>query len=192
MAGLTIFIHLPDSIIMALNLSELTQQKKKPSRWVLNRTVASPLGEFPLELSKDGKDPSPPDEEMLKRGAELVRYVETHGEYLVDIVFGHYLFACELGWMESKSVPVGLTREAIASQLREDRSLSVNRDLDLELDDLPPYESFIYVVPLWDEEHGLSMLFQDGKVVRVNECLFALEDGVLRYLDEEEEEEEED
>ena len=172
---------------MALNLSELTQEKKKPSRWMLNRTVPSPLGEFPLEVSRGGRDRTPPDEEMLRRGGELVSYVEANGEYLVDIVFGHYLFACKMGWMESKDVPEGLTREEIGAQLRSDRSLSVIEDLDLEEDDLPPYESSIYVVPLWDEEHGLTMLFEDGKIVRVNDCLFTLEAGVLEYLDEPEE-----
>jgi hypothetical protein len=185
---------------MSLNLSELTQEKGKPSHWTLNRTVPSPLGEFPMEVTREHGERKPPNEEMLRRGGELVRYVEANGEYLVDIVYGHYLFACKQGWMDYSHfpkgmtpeglVPEGLTREEIASQLREDRRIYVSEDLDLELDDLPPYESFIYVVPLWDEGHGLTMLFEDGKIVRVNEQLFRLVDGVLEYLDEPDEEEE--
>ena len=180
---------------MALNLSDLTKQSTRPYDWIWNKTVATPLGEFEVSLGPEGK--GAPDDEMLRRGAELVQYAEANGEYIVDIVYGHYLFACKNGWMDYSHFPKGmsteglvhegLTRGEMASQLRDGGCLSVTQDLDLELDDLPPYESKIIVVPLWDEEHGLEMLFEDGKVVRVNEGRFKLVDGALEFLGEDEE-----
>jgi hypothetical protein len=37
------------------------------------------------------------------------------------------------------------------------------------------------VVPLWDEEHALSLDFRDGQIVSANDEAFRLEDGVLRW-----------
>ena len=117
---------------------------------------------------------------MLKRSAELVTYAESHGEYLLDIVFGYYLLACEdPEWLESCGVPQGLTRGTVASFLRQSRSLVVSRHLNWS----EPYSSAICVVPLWDEEHALNLDFRDGSIVAANESEFKLETGVLRWLD---------
>jgi hypothetical protein len=126
------------------------------------------------------EDTNPPDDAMLKRCAELIAYAESQGEYLLDIVFGYYLLAREdPEWLESCGVPQGLTRNTVASFLRESPSLVVSRYLGRTR----PYSSEICIVPLWDQEHALNLDFRDGAIVAANESKFKLEYGVLRWLD---------
>ena len=146
--------------------------------WLWQRRVASPLGDFVMELQMLGaEDTNPPDEAMLKRSAELVRYAEAHGDYVLDLVFGYYLFAAESGnWLERCGVPTGLTKETVSAYVRNDRSLVVSRHLDWD----EPYASVIYIVPLWDEEHAMYLEFHDDDIVAVNDSPFRLEAEVLR------------
>jgi hypothetical protein len=125
-------------------------------------------------------DSNPPDDEMVKRASELVSYTESHGEYILEIVYGHYLLAAEdADWLENCDVPRGLTRQRIADYVREDRSLVVARHLGCD----QPYNSSIYVVPVWDEEHALTLHFRDGAIVAANGSQFELEAGVFRWVD---------
>ncbi len=65
-------------------------------------------------------DTNPPDDGMLKRVSELMVYAQSHGEYLLDIVYGHYLLASDdPDWLESCGVPLDLTRDTVAGFLRE-------------------------------------------------------------------------
>lgn len=124
-------------------------------------------------------DTNPPDDGMLKRVSELMVYAQSHGEYLLDIVYGHYLLASDdPDWLESCGVPLDLTRDTVAGFLREDRSLLVSRHLDWT----EPYSSSIHVVPMWDEEHALALYFCDGAIVTANDEEFILEAGVLRWV----------
>ncbi len=165
-----------------MTASEYQKQPRDPDsfsdRWLWQRSVPTPLGDFSVELVMLGDgDTNPPDEEMLRRAAELVRYAETHGDHILDIVYGHYRLAGESGWLEMECVPSGLSRETVLSQVRDDRTLVVTRDLDLD----EPYDSAIHLVPLWDEEHALSLEFRDGQIVSANDDPFRLEDGVFRW-----------
>jgi len=162
---------------------ELSEFKKLPrgpyegDRWVWKKTVASPLGPLSVEFGIY-EDRNPPDEEMLRRGRELARYVEERGEYVLDLVYGAYLAAGRYDFLEYSGVPEGLTRETICEYLREgQRCLVVSRDPDME----GTYSSAIFFVPLWDEEHALSLDFRDGEIVTVNESAFRLVDGALWY-----------
>jgi hypothetical protein len=150
-------------------------------RWVGRRRIATPLGPFSVELQiLDDSDTDPPDDEMLRRAYGLVSYTESHGGFILDIVFGHYLFAAEdRDWLGECGVPLGLTRNRIADYVREDRSLVVARHLSWD----QPYSSSIHVVPLWDEEHALSLDFHNGAIVAANDSQFRLEAGVLRWID---------
>jgi hypothetical protein len=167
-----------------MNFIEFEKQPRGPyhfDRWSRKRPVLTPLGPFAVELQMLGDgDTNPPDNEMLRRGSELVTYAESHGEYLLDIVFGYYLLACEdPDWLESCGVPRGLTRGTVASFLRQHRSLVVSRHLSWS----KPYSRAIFVVPLWDEEHALNLDFCDGSIVAENESEFKLDSDVLRWLD---------
>jgi hypothetical protein len=148
--------------------------------WLARQRVPTPLGLFSVQFQMLGDDDTnPPDDEMLRRAAELVRYAETHGDFILDIVVGHYLRAAEdCEWLEVCGVPQGLGRDRIADYVREDRILVVSRHLTWD----QPYSSAIYVVPLWDEEHALSLDFRDGAIVAANDSRFRLEAGVLRWI----------
>jgi hypothetical protein len=82
-------------------------------------------------------------------------------------VYGHYryylLSAENRDWLEECGVPRDLGRNNIADYVREDRSLVVTRHLGWD----QPYNGSIHVVPLWDEEHALSLDFRDGAIVSV-------------------------
>jgi hypothetical protein len=88
--------------------------------------IATPLGTFSVEFHLlDDDDTNPPDDEMLRRASGLVTYAESHSEFILDIVFGHYLFAAEeRDWLEECGIPRGLTRNKIAGYVREDPVLS--------------------------------------------------------------------
>ncbi|HEY3932322.1 MAG TPA: hypothetical protein VGM58_08120 [Verrucomicrobiae bacterium] len=146
--------------------------------WVWDKRVETPLGSFTVEFQMLGdSDTNPPDEEMLKRAAELVRYAEDHGHYILDIVFGYYLFAVEKpNWLEKFEIPKDLSRDKISAYLRGDSTLVVSRHLNWD----EPYDSAIYIVPLWDEEHALTLAFRDGGIAAVNDSAFKFESGVLR------------
>jgi hypothetical protein len=163
-----------------MTTSEFQKQPRAPylfDHWVWNKLVSTPLGNFSVELQILGDDDSnPPDEEMLRRASELVSYAESHGDYILDIVVGYYRLAGESDWLDMAGVPRGLTRETVSSQVREDRTLVVSRHLDWD----EPYDSAIHVVPLWDEEHALSLEFEGGEIVSANGEPFRLVNGVFR------------
>jgi hypothetical protein len=166
-----------------LTIAEFEKGPRGPyrfDRWKLTRRIATALGPFEVGFQMLGKDDSnPPDDEMLRRVAELMKYVEDHGEYILDIVFGHYLLVSEQAdWLEICGVPRGLRRDEIERFIREDRSLVVSRHLNWR----EPYNSCIFVVPLWDTEHALILDFRDGAIVAANDCKFRLESRVLRWV----------
>jgi len=172
-----------------MTIEEFTRQPKGPYLfyiWLWNKRVTTSLGEFEVKFHMTGdRDKNPPDEEMLRRAAELVHYAETCGDYLLDIVYGAYLLAGEDDWLEYSGVPEGLSKEEMPLHLREDRAIVVSRDTDWKEGQIwdsrdGPYESRIHVVPHWDEEHALSLDFRDGQIVSANGEAFLLEDGVLR------------
>jgi hypothetical protein len=146
--------------------------------YVWNGRVETPIGVFTVELQMLGNgDTNPPDEEMFNRASALVKYAEEHGDYILDFIYGYYLFASERpDWLEMFDIPKGLSRDKIAAYVREDRTLVVSRHLDWD----EPYDSAIHVVPLWDEEHALTLEFRGTAIVTVNDSAFSFEAGVLR------------
>lgn len=169
--------------MIAVTASELERQPGGPyrfDRWIAKRSIPSPLGAFSIDLNMLGNgDTNPPDSEMLRRASELVAYLESHAEYILDIVFGHYLFASqEDGWLEFNEVPRGLGRQSVTEYLQT-RSLVVSRRLDWN----EPYSSAIFVVPKWEQEHALILGFRDGAITTLNDMKFRLESGVLRWED---------
>ena len=144
--------------------------------WVCDKRVETPLGLFAVKFQMAVGDTNPPDEEMLRRASELVSYADTRGDYILDIVFGYYRLAGESDWLDMAGVPRGLTRQTVSSQVRDDRTLVVSRHLDRD----ESYDSAIHVVPLWDEEHALTLELREGQIVSANDSPFRIEDGVFR------------
>jgi hypothetical protein len=167
-----------------MTIADFDKQPRGPHLfdwWVGRQRIATPLGLFSVEFQMlDDDDTNPSDDEMLRRASGLVTYTGSHGEFILDIVFGYYLLAAEeRDWMEDCGIPRGLPRNRIADYVREDRSLVVARHLNWD----QPYTTSIHVVPLWDEEHALSLEFRDGAIVAANDSQFRLEAGVLRWND---------
>src|SRR5687767_4307820 len=103
-----------------MTLTEFQKQPRGPyafDHWTWRKRVPTPLGDFAVEFQMGVGDTEPPDDEMLRRASELVRYAETHGDYILDIVFGYYRLAGESDWLDMAGVPRGLTRETVSSQV---------------------------------------------------------------------------
>jgi len=168
----------------ALTIADFERQPRGPylfDRWVGRQRIVTSLGLFSVEFQMLGDDDTnPPDNEMLSRASELVRYAESHIDFIRDVVFGHYLLAAEdREWLDACGIPQGLSRDRIADYVRDDRSLVVSRHFRWG----EPYSSAIHIVPLWDEEHALTLDFRDGAIVAANDEGFRLEAGVLRWTE---------
>lgn len=148
------------------------------SCWRWHRTVATPLGSFPLEMRMD--DPSKrPNEEMVRMAEGLARFVEASGENLLDVVFGEYRRAArdDPKWMKGSEVPLRLTR-ARMPEFVECSALVVERDQYAEEE---TYTTRIHLGPQWDEEHGLTLEVKGGQFTAINDLPFALVDGLVEY-----------
>lgn len=141
-------------------------------RWHWPERVPTELGELLVELTT-GEDEPPPDSEMAEAASDLVAFSAAHGELLLDLIYGHYRYAEEDGWLEFWDVPPGLRRNQVLSQVQS-IELTVRRGADGRC------EAAVYVNPLWDPEHKLDLAYQGGRIVAVNEEPFVLEGEVLR------------
>ncbi|MGB8010056.1 MAG: hypothetical protein WCF68_00465 [Terriglobales bacterium] len=112
-----------------MTIADFEKQPRGPylfDWWVGRQRIATPLGLFSVEFHILGDDDTdPPDEEMSRRAAGLVSYTESHGEFILDIVFGHYLLKAEdPDWLRDCGVPRGLTRNRVADYVRKTAVLS--------------------------------------------------------------------
>lgn len=166
-----------------MNISEFKKQPDEYSFdvWHWKDAVATPLGKATVEFQIENR--KEPDDEMLQRAAELVQYAQAHGDHILDIVHGSYLSVSKTDpdYLKLCGVPADLAREKMEDYLEREPFLVVTRDDNED----EPYNSSVFVVPLWDEEHALTLKFQDGAVVSVNDSPFKIEKGVLKLLDEE-------
>lgn len=168
--------------MIPITAADFEKQPRGPyrfDRWIAKRVIASPLGPFTIDFNMLGKgDQNPPDEEMLRRASELMTYLESHSEYVLDIVFGHYLLAArQKDWLESCSVPRGLSRGMVTEYLST-RSIGVSRHLEWN----EPYRSVIFLIPKWEEEHALRLELRDGAIATLNDSPFTLDSGVVRWI----------
>jgi hypothetical protein len=129
------------------------------------------LGLFSVEFQMlDDDDTNPPDDEMLRRASGLVTYTGSHGEFILDIVFGYYLLAAEeRDWMEDCGIPRGLPRNRIADYVREDRiNLTQLRSMLFRygMKSMHCRWSFVMVRLLLQTIHclGLRQAFCDGTI----------------------------
>ena len=109
--------------------------------------VASPLGEFTIELAV--KVDSRPTPEMVQAANILVSRFEQDRELISQMVFEEYKTVCgdRFGaeWLEECGVPMNLSLSDIQAYLNP-RTLSVHDDCSAAL----------YLGPDWDREHGLT------------------------------------
>jgi hypothetical protein len=145
-----------------MTLSDFTKQPHGPFTldcWTSNQAIPSPMGEFIVELQMGLGDNAPPDSEMLRRAEELVALFRANIEIIHDRVFEHYqMVTGNSGWLGDSGVPADLDRSGILEYL-EVRTLTVSRDCDED----GPYMRRVYIIPTWDEEHGIYLAYRDGE-----------------------------
>lgn len=166
----------------ALTIRDFEKQPRRAylfDRWAAQRQIPTVLGPFGIYLAILGKDDTnPPDDEMLIRVSDLIDFIESHDEEVLDVVYGHYLFTARSpGWLESCGVPRGLGRADVSAFL-DQRLLGVSRHLNWA----EPYTSGVLVDPLWDTEHKLRLVIRNGSIATVNDMMFRLESQVLRWV----------
>jgi hypothetical protein len=144
--------------------------------WSWNSKVSSALGPFEVEL-RTGPACPPPDAPMLKAAASLVSTLQRLEGEVVDIVLGHYRWhqSEASDWLTQEGVPLNLDKTRIGEFIR-DRALVVTRDAN----DGTPDELCIYVTPIWDTEHSLSLVVKNGRIATVNDTEVKLEGGILQ------------
>jgi hypothetical protein len=144
--------------------------------WRWNREISSALGPFEVEL-RTGPSCPPPDEPMLKAAASLVFALQKVEPQVIDIVLGHYRRqqADASDWLIQQGVPLDLDRRRIGEFIR-DRALVVMRDAN----EGTPDELCIYITPVWDTEHSLSLVVKNDQIATVNDAEVRLENGILQ------------
>ena len=150
-------------------LSEFSKQPRGPYRfetWLWKDSVPTVVGDLPIELYTTIDEE--PSEAMVEIATELATYVSSHGDFILDLIYGDYLNSEKNGWLSFWNVPTGLGRNEILNQV-ESIILTIQSDL----------LATIYVNPLWEIEHKLSFTYEADSIVEVNDSKFQLENGIL-------------
>jgi hypothetical protein len=160
---------------MQLHVDGFERQDRGPylfDVWQWPERVKTALGDLVVELITSDDEP-PPDVAMVVAASEVADYAIANGEYLLDLVYGHYRYAEEEEWLEFWGVPAGLGRDQVLSEV-ESATLSVRRDDD------GMSVAYVFVDPHWDPEHKLDLICENGRIVAVNDDGFVLDGDVLR------------
>ncbi len=132
--------------------------------WAVTPNVAALAGlkvELQIRLDEQLID------QMLGLAEQLLAYVRGNDQYLLDLIYAHYLYAEQQGWLSFWRVPSGLGRSVVLDYVR-----SVALVVDSEL------VASVFVDPQWEQEHKLDMLYE-GKITRVDGQPFKLTEGIL-------------
>jgi hypothetical protein len=159
---------------MQIRPEEFVHQDRGPrlfDRWQWKERVPTVLGNLIVELTSD--DGAPPDVALADAAAEVAQFATANGDLLLDLIYGHYLYAQENDWLNFWGVPQGLSRNRILSQV-ESVKLTVRRSDDGQI------HAVIYINPMWEQEHKLFLSVRDRRIVAVNDHPFVLDGGVLR------------
>jgi len=154
-----------------MNLAEFAKQPRGPAlfeTWLWANKVRTSIGNLPLELytSIDQR----PNDSMLSLAAELATFASSHGEQLVDLIYGHYSYFKSQDWLSFWNVPDNLGRSEVLSQV-ESVILSVHSDL----------VAGILVNILWDQEHRLRLTYESGAITEANDGEFEIKNGTLTF-----------
>jgi hypothetical protein len=128
--------------------------------WESTFTIPSPIGPFGVELRPIAGQS--PDEEMVEEARELVAFLVTHGDEIAQKVFEHYQrLADHPEWLEKCGVPESLGVYELERYIRS-RALVVT--LEEEGPDERYYDEVLFVDPLWDSEHKITLGVRDGRL----------------------------
>jgi hypothetical protein len=150
-------------------ITEFRLQPRGPclfDTWRWNHLIGSAIGNLPLELhTAMGAQPSVA---MVQLATELGEFVSSSGEHLLDLIYGHYLYAQAEGWLSFWGVPSSVSRAEVLSFV-DVLSLVVDEELNAS----------VHVDPRWDPEHKLALTYKHGAITEANDAPYHLENGVL-------------
>ena len=136
--------------------------KKKGSNddfvfYKLKNKTPTNIGKFRAELLMD--DCGDLDDQMIALLGELINYGVEHSSEILNLVYEHYLEACknDSEWVEDCEVPLGVKIEKIMKYV-ERKTFTINEDAERP----SGYDSYIHIIPLWDEEHTLYIRYSDS------------------------------
>jgi hypothetical protein len=160
---------------MRMSPDQFVRQDRGPyrfDRWQWPERVPTLLGDLLVELSTSDGEP-PPDAAMAAAAEELAGFAAANGDLLLDLIYGHYRYAEENGWLSFWGVRPKLSRKRVLSQV-ESVELAVRRG------DGGRPEAGVFVNPRWDPEHKLDVSYSGGRIVAVNDGPYVLDGEVLR------------
>ena len=102
-----------------------------------------------------------PDDRMHAMALDLMTYIASHDENLLDLIWAHYVFARREGWLSVWQVSADITRDTVLAHVLS-FTPSVSR-FEGE------YDVGLQANIAWDQEHKLWFGVQDGKLWLINE-----------------------
>jgi|SRR5579883_1471416 len=160
---------------MRMSPDQFVRQDRGPyrfDRWQWPERVPTLLGNLLVELSTSDGEP-PPDAEMVAAAEELAAFAVENGDLLLDLIYGHYRYAEENGWLSFWGVRPGLGRDRVLKRVQS-VELAVRRGRDGRPD------AGVFVNPRWDPEHKLDLSYSGGRIVAVNGEPYIMDGEVLR------------
>lgn len=131
-------------------------KKHDVTTWVSKQKVITSITEFTVRL-ETGNKKKPPDESMIRRADEFIGLVQSNVDGIHDKLYESYQIVDD-DWLEQCGIAANLDRGGVLEYLRY-ADLVVERDANSG----EPFVCHVYIVPEWDEEHGLYRQFRDGK-----------------------------
>ncbi|MGJ8660833.1 MAG: DUF6985 domain-containing protein [Bacteroidota bacterium] len=119
--------------------------------------VTTGIGVFEMELQMEGKEPI--NEQMLLLMKNLIEFGTSHIEAIHDLIQLSYQEACDKDstWVEDMcNVPLNLSKHDIMKHVNN-LSFIVSSDTDRQ----GGFDSFVHVIPDWDEEHSIYLRYTD-------------------------------
>lgn len=148
--------------------------------WAKTTPLKSVIRDFDVRLEMIGDlDEDPPDNEMISRANSLAAFIENHSSAIIAILIGSYnLAAAEMPHeLDAYDIPRNLSFESIKEYI-VGSTVIVTRDNSTTP---TTYSDNLLIVPLWDEEHGLSLVAEQDRIVSINDLRYRIESGMLHY-----------
>lgn len=138
-----------------MNIEEFTKIR---DRWVWNKKMNSPLGDFNLELVNYSNSEVEPDARLIERAEDFLEKYAMDKYKIVEIVHEHYKRYCleHAQWMVDCDVPNTLNIEELGGYLSA-------REAFIAVDDGFEFEGYL-IHPKWEEEHKIQIQYSGGKL----------------------------
>jgi hypothetical protein len=146
--------------------------------WSWKNKIPSHLGDFELEI-RNGDD-NCLGEELIVHAQSFVSLFAELNDSVLQTIHEHYRVSVldTPSWFAELGIPCDLTAQKLQPFIR-DRSLV----LDFVPGNPSPVRSDIYITPLWEVEHSVSLAVENGRIASLNGEPFELVRGKIIYTD---------